>query len=402
MPLKPKSVSIWEQLRERLDGELYTDETYRILYATDASVYRSLPEAVLLPKTEMDILHCVDFARAHGRSITPRAGGTSLAGQAVGDDLVIDVSKYLNKIVEINPEQGYAIVQPGVIRDQLNAALRPLGYWFGPNTSTANRCTLGGMFGNNSCGSTSITVGSTREHVLAANLILSDGTPAVVNEEGLKARALSQVPASEPDAGGSTDVAGKPRETQVTKDPGSSLTLLDTIEQTLANILDSKERQTQIRAAFPQASVARRNTGYALDLLLDQAPYDPNGAPQNLCTLLAGSEGTLAFTTELKVRILPLPQPGSALAAIHFADIDGMMRATQTAMTFKPFQCEVMDDTILHLARKNKDQAKNAAFVIGDPRGLLLVEFRANTDAEAAELALAAGAAIACRTQPAN
>ncbi len=162
----------WSDLAAAITGDLQTDEGHLILYSTDASVYRERPLAVVFPRSTADIVACVRFAAKHQVPLTPRAGGTSLAGQAIGGGLVVDISRHLNNILEINEAAGYAVVEPGVIRDQLNAALQPLGYWFGPNTSTANRCTMGGMFGNNSCGSTSITVGSTREHVLEAEVVL--------------------------------------------------------------------------------------------------------------------------------------------------------------------------------------------------------------------------------------
>ena len=355
-----KTALPWSELAATLSGELHTDDTHRILYATDASVYREKPAAVALPRTEADLVACVRFAAKYNLPITPRAGGTSLAGQATGAGLIVDVSKYLTEIVEINTEEGYAVVQPGVIRDQLNAALRPLGYWFGPNTSTANRCTMGGMFGNNSCGSTSITVGSTRDHVLSARVILADAT---VHDFS----AGTQVPG--------TDL----------KEQGSGT--LSAVNTFLADLLGKEDNRRAIRAAFPKASIERRNTGYALDLLARQRPFTPDGPEYNLCTLLAGSEGTLGLTVRLKVRILPLPPPGACLAAVHYATIDAAMRATQRAMTHRPFMCEVMDDTILRLARTNPEQAKNAAFVNGDPRAILMVEFRAPTDAAAAQLA---------------
>ena len=340
----------WPELAGRLAGELETGELHRILFATDASVYRELPRAVAFPRTEADIVACVNFARAHRLSVTPRAGGTSLAGQAVGRGLVVDVSRHMRSIIEINTEEGYAVVEPGVIRDQLNAALKDHGYWFGPNTSTANRCTLGGMFGNNSCGSTSITVGSTREHVREARVVLADGSVA--------------------DLGGGARVPQNP--------------LLADVRNWLDRTLGNPDIRARIAAAYPKPGVTRRNNGYALDLLARQAPYDPDGPPLNLCSLLAGSEGTLAFTARLKVNILPLPPRGSAVVALHFRSIDASLRATQLAMETDPFMCELMDDTILQLALDNPDQRKNAAFVEGNPRALLLVEYRAATD----ELAL--------------
>ncbi|MFT4751092.1 MAG: FAD/FMN-containing dehydrogenase/Fe-S oxidoreductase [Neolewinella sp.] len=346
----------WTDLAAALSGKLQTDEAHRILYATDASVYRELPLAVAFPRSEADVVACIRFAAKHKIAVTPRAGGTSLAGQAIGAGLVVDVSKYLTKILEINIQENYVVVEPGVIRDQLNAALAPLGYWFGPNTSTANRCTLGGMFGNNSCGSTSITVGSTREHVRGARIVLAD--------------------ASVHDLEAGTQVQRKVLKAQ--KPNGR----LIRIQSHLANLLGDENNRRRIKYAFPKETVSRRNTGYALDLLASQ-----NGPNYNLLPLLAGSEGTLAFTTRLKLNILPLPPKGRVVAAVHFETIDAAMRATQVAMRHQPFMCELMDDTILRLARTNPEQAKNADFVWEDPRALLLVEFRADTDEAACEFA---------------
>ncbi|TXF85427.1 FAD-binding protein [Neolewinella aurantiaca] len=358
----PATTTDWNDLSEKLTGDLHCDEAHRILYATDASVYRELPQAVAFPRSEEDIVACVAFAAEKGIALTPRAGGTSLAGQATGGGLVVDVSRYLTKIVEINTTEGYAIVEPGVIRDQLNDALRPLGYWFGPNTSTANRCTMAGMFGNNSCGSTSITVGSTREHVLAARVVLSDAT---VHSFG----AGTQVPG------------------EVSKEQGPNSPCLRRANQFLAQTLHEAPTRNKVRAAFPKAGVSRRNTGYALDILLSQAPFTKGGPAYNLCALLAGSEGTLGFTTQMKVRILPLPPAGTAILALHFNTVRAAMRATQEVMRHQPFMCELMDDTILNLARENPQQRRNAAFVVGNPRALLLVEFRAETNDLATEKA---------------
>jgi len=153
-------------LREHLEGEVLADHLTRVLYATDASVYREIPAAVVLPKTEADIHHLVQFARAQGFGLIPRAAGTSLAGQCVGDGIVVDISKYFTKILELNEKERWVRVQPGVIRDDLNLFLKPYGLFFGPNTSTSNRSMIGGMVGNNSCGSTSIKYGTTRDKVL--------------------------------------------------------------------------------------------------------------------------------------------------------------------------------------------------------------------------------------------
>src|SRR5881394_4329389 len=165
-----------QQLATTLEGEFYSDDTMRTLYATDASAYRELPLAVAVPKTKEDIQKLIAFAGKHSTSLIPRAAGTSLAGQVVGNGIIVDVSKYFTKILEFNKEEQWVRVQPGVIRDELNMFLKPHGLFFGPETSTANRAMMGGMVGNNSCGSNSIVYGSTRDHLLEVKAILSDGT----------------------------------------------------------------------------------------------------------------------------------------------------------------------------------------------------------------------------------
>ena len=154
------------ELAQRLKGELHYDSTMLTLYATDASAYREMPQAVAIPKDIDDLKTLIAFAREHRTSLIPRTAGTSLAGQVVGNGIVVDVSRTFTKILEINPEERWVRVQPGVIRDELNMALKPYGLYFGPETSTANRAMIGGMVGNNSCGSNSVVYGSTREHLL--------------------------------------------------------------------------------------------------------------------------------------------------------------------------------------------------------------------------------------------
>ena len=168
-----------QKLEQQLSGEIHYDRLMRTLYATDASVYRELPLAVAFPKDSEDIKKLIHFAVDHKTSLIPRTAGTSLAGQCVGSGIVVDTSRYLTEIIELNIEESWVRVQPGVIRDELNTFLKPHGLFFGPNTSTANRCMIGGMVGNNSCGSTSIVYGNTRDHVLELKTILSDCSEAI-------------------------------------------------------------------------------------------------------------------------------------------------------------------------------------------------------------------------------
>src|SRR6516165_7994071 len=172
------SLSDFQRLAAELEGELHFDSTMRALYATDASVYREMPQAVALPKTEGDICKLVRFARERGTSLIPRTAGTSLAGQVVGAGIVVDMSRYFTRILEIDAKQRRVRVQPGVVRNELNLALAPHGVFFAPETSTQNRCMIGGMVGNNACGANSVVYGSTRDHLVSVRAVLSDGSIA--------------------------------------------------------------------------------------------------------------------------------------------------------------------------------------------------------------------------------
>src|SRR4030095_2525808 len=232
-----------QQLARQLEGEFYDDETMLILYATDASAYREFPLAVAVPKTVDDIKKLIAFARAEKTSIIPRTAGTSLAGQVVGNGIVADVSKYFIKIIELNKEEGWVRVQPGGIRDELNMFLRPHGLFFGPETSTANRAMIGGMVGNNSCGSNSVVYRSTREHLLEIKALLSDGS-----EVEFKALDIDRF-----------------------HEKCDNDSLEGNIYRTVRSLLSNYDNQVDIRKEFPKKSVERRNTGYAVDVLLDSA-----------------------------------------------------------------------------------------------------------------------------------
>ncbi|MEL6667857.1 MAG: FAD-linked oxidase C-terminal domain-containing protein [Bacteroidota bacterium] len=343
-------------LAEELEGDLFYDRLLRTLYATDASVYREIPLAVAFPKSELDLQKLVRFATQHGTSLIPRTAGTSLAGQCVGSGIVVDTSRYLNQILELNLDESWVRVQPGVIRDELNDFLRPHELFFAPNTSTANRCMIGGMVGNNSCGTTSIVYGATRDHVLELRCVMSDGETATFG----KTR-----PAEVQNKAKQTDREG------------------DIYRQTI-ELLQSEARRKAILESTPKSVISRRNTGYALDLLAHQSPFEAEGPELNFCTLLCGSEGTLALTSEIKLNIVPLPPPVDVVLAIHCRTVDAAMRATQIAMRHKPNLCELMDDVILNCTAESPKYRPLRAFVQGDPKALLLIELRAQ-DLDTAE-----------------
>lgn len=336
------------QLAGELEGELHFDTLMRTLYATDASVYRSLPLAVAIPKNTSDIQKLIRFASEHATSLIPRTAGTSLAGQCVGDGIVVDVSKHMNRIIEFNKEEGWVRVQPGVVRNELNHFLKPHGYFFSPITSTATRAMIGGMVGNNSCGTTSIVYGSTREHTLELKVLLSDGSEAVFKT--------------------------------MSKDEFEDKCKLDNLEgklyRQIKEELSNPVNQNNIREHFPKPTIHRRNTGYAVDYLLDSELFSDKTNPFDFCKLLCGSEGTLAITTEIKIHVDPLPDPYDIVVAAHFESIHQSMKAAQVAMKLKPAAVELMDKIILDCTKENVEQSKNRDFVVGDPEAILMVEFR--------------------------
>jgi FAD/FMN-containing dehydrogenase/Fe-S oxidoreductase len=351
----------FQLLSGEFEGELYDDTTTRTLYATDASAYREMPQAVAIPKSVEDIKKLIAYAHAEKTSLIPRTAGTSLAGQVVGKGIIVDVSKYFTQILELNTKERWVRVQPGVIRDDLNLFLKPYGLLFGPETSTANRAMIGGMVGNNSCGSNSIVYRSTREHVLEVKALLSDGTETVFT-------------ALDPDSFHA-------------KCEGSGLE--GKIYQTIRGMLGNYENQVEIQKEFPKKSVERRNTGYALDLLLETAPFKATpGLPDfNFCTLLAGSEGTLAFMTEIKLNLVPLPPKETGLLCAHFNTVDESLRANLLALPYGPTASELIDHYILECTKDNIEQRKNRFFVQGDPGAILVVEFKKDTREEIIALA---------------
>ena len=347
------------QLEQQFEGELFYDITMRTLYATDASAYREMPLAVAIPRTTEDIKLLITFAKREKTSLIPRTAGTSLAGQVVGNGIIVDVSKYFTQILELNKEESWVRVQPGVIRDELNMFLKPHGLFFGPETSTANRAMIGGMVGNNSCGSNSIVYRSTREHLLEVKALLSDGS-----EAEFKSVNIDEF---------HTKCEGKGLEAD--------------IYRSIRQLLSSYENQVEIRKEFPKSSVERRNTGYAIDVLLESAPFTAGKEDFNFCKLIAGSEGTLAFITELKLNVVPLPPKEVGLLCVHFNSIDESLRANLIALKYKPSASELIDHYVLECTKENKEQIKNRFFVLGDPGAILVIEFARTNREEIIEIA---------------
>lgn len=328
--------------------QVFTDSLHKIAYATDASVYREVPYGVAYPKTIEDVQELMQQAKEKGVDLIPRAGGTSLAGQVVGSGIVVDISKHWNKILEINAEERWVRVLPGLVRDELNIALKPYGLFFSPETSTSNRCCIGGMFGNNSCGTHSLVYGSTRHHVIACKGILSDGTLF---------------------------------DTQKLADSGyrASLPLLDAILSQLELWASDDKTRSLIEKSYPDKELQRRSCGYAIDEAIESVDKDKGLA---LCKLLTGSEGTLAFITEITVSLDPLPPKEVMVVCGHCNAMEKSFEANLVALKHQPTAIELIDGEILELSKGNAEQQRNRFFVEGDPAALLITELRAETREE--------------------
>ena len=336
------------------EGELRTDVLTTTLYATDASVYRKMPRAVAFPKSNNDIKLLIEFATEHKVGLVPRTAGTSLAGQCVGDGIIVDVSRHFTKILNFDKERKQVTVQPGVIRDELNQYLEPYGLFFGPNTSTSNRCMIGGMVGNNSSGTTSIQYGVTRDKVISLKTILSDGSEVEfksVTPDEFKAKSESN-------------------------------TFESSIYNNVKKELSNNELRKSILNEFPKPEIHRRNTGYAVDELLHNRIFGNTEEDFNFCKLLAGSEGTLAFTTEITLQLAQVPPALSAMVVTHYKTLEDCLIDVIPVMRHNLHTCEMMDRVILDCTKNNREQLKNRFFVDGDPAALLLLEVKAETDAD--------------------
>ena len=337
--------NLFTKISNALEGSIHVDRLSRTLYATDASVYRMLPIAVAYPRSVEDIQVLVQFAAENQMSLIPRTAGTSLAGQCVGEGIVVDVSRYMTEILELDLKKKQVRVQPGVIRDELNQFLAPHGLFFGPDTSTSNRCMIGGMVGNNSSGTTSIQFGVTRDKVKALKTVLADGTQA----------EFKSITATE------------------FLDKANRQSLEGGIYRNIYQELSDGDVQDEIKANFPKSKIHRRNTGYAVDALLKSTLFGGSETVINLCDILTGSEGTLAFTTEVTLQLDDLPPPLSAMVVTHYASLENCLSDVLPLMGHNLHLCEMMDKVILDCTKNNRQQLANRFFVEGDPKALLML-----------------------------
>ena len=340
----------WEhlanELQQVLEGEVRFDPYSKILYGTDASMYRILPIGVVIPRSNEDVQRTLHITANYRTPILSRGGGTSLAGQTVGQAVVLDFSKYMNRVLEHNLDEEWARVQPGLVQDHLNDYLRPQGFVFGPNTSTSSRATLGGMIGNNSSGSESLVYGKTVDHVLELSGYFAGGEP----------------------------FAFKPVEGDALRHALKEESRIGDTYRTLYRI--ANENRQEIADRYPK--VMRRVAGYNLDELIKPGPF-------NLAKLLVGSEGTLATITEAKVRICPRPKARGSLA-IHFDSVEKALAASATILAHKPAAVEIMDRLLLGLAEQNIEARRwMTAFMRGKPEATLQVVFFAEDSDEARE-----------------
>ena len=331
-----------EELRRRVSGEVRFDAFSRVLYSTDASIYQMEPVGVVIPRSVEDVLAVVEVARDNGIPVLPRGGGTSLAGQTVNHAIVLDFSKYLNQVLEINQGEQWVRVQPGIVLEQLNKQLASHNLQYAPDPTTANRACVGGGIGNNTCGAHSVIYGKTLDHVKELEVVLADGTLTHF-------RSL-----------GSGELEAKVASTGLEGD----------IYRGIRSIV--RENASEIQARFPK--ILRRVSGYNLDEFLSDAAF-------NLSRMVVGSEGTLCVVTEAKLNLVPRPTL-TALSILHFAGIVEASEATRHVLTHEPSSIEVMDKILLDRSRESLGHSRNLSFIEGDPGALLVVEFYGESEAE--------------------
>jgi FAD/FMN-containing dehydrogenase/Fe-S oxidoreductase len=330
------------ELRKVVEGDVRFDDYSRLLYATDASMYQVEPIGVVLPRSAADVHAVLELANRYNVPVLPRGGGTSLAGQTVNHAVVLDFSRYMNRVLEVDKDGLWCRVQPGLVQDELNAHVRPMGLIFGPDTSTSNRATIGGMCGNNSAGSHSIAYGKTLDHVLELTCLLADGSEVVLRDltpDELEAKSR-----------------GDGLEGQVYRE----------VRRLVAAHAD------EIRARYPR--IMRRVSGYNLDEFLKSQPF-------GLQRLAVGSEGTLVVVVEMKMRLVPKPKH-TALGVLHYATLEEALESSPDLLTTGPYAVELTDKLILDLARGNFEQRQRMGFVQGDPAAIMIVEYAGESEAE--------------------
>ena len=331
-----------QELRRRVTGEVRFDAYSRVLYSTDASIYQMDPIGVVIPRTAEDVQAVVEIARDNNVPVLPRGGGTSLAGQTVNHAIVLDFSKYLNQVLEVNQEESWARVQPGIVLDQLNRQMAAHNLQYAPDPTTSSRACIGGGVGNNTCGAHSVIYGKTLDHVQELQVILADGNTA----------HLRDLEAGELEA----------------KLSGSGLEA--DIYRNLRRI--AQENIPEIQARYP--NIMRRVSGYNLDDFLTDSPF-------NLAKMVVGSEGTLCTVTEAKINLVPRPTMTS-LSVVHFADIVQSSEAVKEILRHEPSSIEVMDKILLDRSRESMGHAGSMSFIEGDPGAILAVEFYGESETE--------------------
>ena len=341
------SKQLESELSAILDGEVLFDNYSKILYSTDASIYQMEPIGVVIPRSTNDVITTFEFANKHQIPILPRGGGTSLAGQTVNNALVIDFSKHLDQVLEVNPEEMWARVQPGIVLEQLNRQVSKYGLQYAPDPSTSNRASVGGGIGNNSCGAHSVIYGKTSDHLVGVNVILSNGKPASffpLDEATLKSK-----------------LRGVDLESDIYRH------VLKICTQNRDEILDR----------YP--NIMRRVSGYNLDQFLGNGPV-------NMTQMVVGSEGTLCTVTEATVKLVKKPS-STSLVVIHFVDIIAACDAIPEILEHKPSAVELVDQMMIERTRNSIGFARNLSFIEGNPGAILLVEFYGDSPAETSKFA---------------
>ncbi len=359
-PLDPQTHpdAVADALRAVVRGEVYTDAVSRGIHATDGSHYQMMPACVVVPKDEADVIAAIRVAVSHKMPITARGGGTSLAGQTFGPGLILDCSKYMDRVLEVNADERWARIQPGVVRDQLNAQLKPLGLHFAPDPATSSRATIAGMIGNNSSGTRSLIYGKTIDHVIAMKVLLADGT--VVTLDACDTDRWSGLG------------AGSGREAELYRGVGEVI----------------RANRDEIEARFPKTM--RRVSGYNLDAFKTAHGAGPSrdGESWNLSNLIVGSEGTLAVLLEATVKLIENPK-ATAVCVVHFDDIIESLRHVPAMLGHNPSTVELLDDSIIVEARRNPSSTHLADFFEGEPKAVQIVEFMGDTPEQANERVVA-------------